>query len=76
MIGVVVIRDCHYAGDLQEGGSAVRFQLAPQVAGALQQGRVMPTLRIHHAEHPGLTRICRERPRDRKPVDANYPQPA
>jgi hypothetical protein len=76
MIGVVVIHDGHHAGDLQEGGPAVRFQLAPQVAGALQQGRVMPTLGIHHAEHAGLTRVRRERPRDRKPVDANYPQAA
>ena len=76
MIRVVVIHDGHHAGDLQEGGPAVRFQLAPQVAGALQQGRVMPPLGIHHAEHPGLTRVRRERPRDRKPVDANYPQPA
>ena len=76
MIGMVVVHDGHHAGDLQEGGPAVRFQLAPQVAGTLQQGRVVPTLRIHHAEHPGLTRIRRERPRNRKPVDANYPQPA
>jgi hypothetical protein len=76
MIRVVVIHDGHHAGDMEQAGPAGRFQLAPQVAGTLQQGRVMPALGIHHPEHAGLTRVRGERPRNRKPVDANDAQPA
>ena len=61
---------------MKQGRPAIRFQLAPQVTGALQQGRVMPALGVHHAEDPGFTRVRGERPRDRKPVDADDAPPA
>ncbi len=55
MIRVIVIHDGHHAGDMEQAGLAGCLQLTPQIAGTLQQRRVMPALGIHHPEHPGLT---------------------
>jgi hypothetical protein len=76
MIGMIMVGDRHHAGDLEELGAAGRLQLTPQVAAALQQGRVVAALGVDHAEHPGLAGVRGERPRHREPVDGHDTQPA
>ena len=74
--GVVVVGDRHHAGDGEQLGPAGRLELAPQVAGPLEEGRVLSALHVDHPEHPGLARVGRERPGDHEPVDADDAQPA
>ena len=76
MIGMVMVGDRHHAGDLEELGAAGRLQLPPQVAAALQQGRVVAALGVDHAEHPRLAGVRGERSRHREPVDGHDAQPA